>query len=160
MVLLQGEIVHATPLEKRKNNITYPSLLRDIKIHDGNLERQEMVVEAEIQNTDIGFVEPGQEADIKIDTYNYQKYGRLQGKVAYISPDAIEKERGKQTYRAEIAVAGDSLPGTGLSPGMQCSVEVKTDRRRVIAFFLGPLADALAQSLKVRRESITERRIL
>ena len=107
-------------------------------------------MEAEIKNTDIGFVEPGQEADIKIDTYNYQKYGRLQGKVAYISPDAIENERGEQTYRAEIAVAGDSLPGTELSPGRQCSVEVKTDRRRVIAFFLEPLADALDHSLKVR----------
>ena len=34
-------------------------------------ERQELIVEAEIKNTDIGFVEPGQEADIKIDTYNY-----------------------------------------------------------------------------------------
>ena len=73
--------------------------------------------------------------------------------MAYISPDAIENERGEQTYRAEIAVAGDSLPGTELSPGMQCSVEVKTDRRRVIAFFLEPLADALDHSgLKVYRK--------
>ena len=107
-------------------------------------------MEAEIKNTDIGFVEPGQEADIKIDTYNYQKYGRLQGKVAYISPDAIENEKGEQTYRAEIALSGDSLPGISPSSGMQCSVEVKTDRRRVIAFFLEPLADALDHSLKVR----------
>ena len=71
--------------------------------------------------------------------------------MAYISPDAIENERGEQTYRAEIAVAGDSLPGTELSPGMQCSVEcsveVKTDSDRLLPTVAGRRAGSQPEGM-------------
>ena len=109
-----------------------------------------LVVEAEIKNTDIGFVQVGQEADVKIDTFNYQKYGKIQGTVLYVSPDATENEQREKIYKANILIEDDKIGDMELSSGMQCSVEVKTDKRRVIDFFLEPLAEALDNSLNVR----------
>ena len=109
-----------------------------------------LIVEAEIKNSDIGFVEAGQEVDIKVDTYNYQKYGKITGTVLYVSPDAAENEQREQIYKTNILIEEDKVNDMELSSGMQCSVEVKTDKRRVIAFFLEPLAEALDNSLNVR----------
>lgn len=111
----------------------------------------QMLVEAEVKNSDIGFVEVGQEVDIKIDTYDYQKYGKLHGTVVYISPDAIENEKMEKVYKAGILLNMDEIKDTmDISQGMECSVEIKTDRRRIIEFFLEPLTEALDNSLNVR----------
>ncbi|MDC9758414.1 HlyD family efflux transporter periplasmic adaptor subunit, partial [Proteus mirabilis] len=50
-------------------------------------------VEAMISNRDIGFVEHGQDAEIKIDTFNFTRYGLLHGKVISVSRDAIIKDK-------------------------------------------------------------------
>ncbi len=49
--------------------------------------------EAMIQNKDIGFVASGQKAEIKIDTFNFTRYGLLHGEVTSVSQDAIVRER-------------------------------------------------------------------
>lgn len=110
----------------------------------------QLIVEAEVSNQDIGFVEVGQDVDIKIDTYDYQKYGTLTGSVMYISPDAIENEKMEQIYKVNILLEAESVDNLELAQGMQCSVEIKTDRRRIIEFFLEPLTEALNNSLRER----------
>ena len=50
-------------------------------------------VEAMISNRDIGFVEVGQDAAIKIDTFNFTRYGLLHGEVLTVSHDAITREK-------------------------------------------------------------------
>ncbi len=49
-------------------------------------------VEAMISNRDIGFVGVGQQAEVKIDTFNFTRYGLLHGKVVSVSQDAIVRE--------------------------------------------------------------------
>lgn len=115
-------------------------------------DTSQYVIEAEVKNSDIGFVELGQKVDVKIDTYDYQKYGILTGIVTYISPDAIENERQERIYKVQVMLEETDLEGTqlALSQGMECSVEIKTGRRRIIAFFLEPLTEALDNSMHVR----------
>lgn len=110
----------------------------------------QIMVEAEVSNQDIGFVEIGQEVDVKVDTFDYQKYGKLTGRVIYISPDAIENEQFEKIYIINVLLDEDSIHALELVQGMQCSVEVKTNRRRIIEFFLEPLTEALDNSLKER----------
>jgi hemolysin D len=50
-------------------------------------------IEAMVQNRDIGFVHDGDAAEIKIDTFNFTKYGLLHGKVLSISADAIQRDK-------------------------------------------------------------------
>ena len=49
--------------------------------------------EAMIQNRDIGFVVLGQPAEIKIDTFNFTRYGLLHGEVITVSQDAIVRDK-------------------------------------------------------------------
>ena len=55
---------------------------------EGRLE-----IEAMILNRDVGFVEPGQNAEIKVDTFNFTRYGLLHGKVLSVSHDAVVRDK-------------------------------------------------------------------
>src|SRR5204863_2497571 len=50
-------------------------------------------IEALVPNRDIGFIHPGQQAEIKVDTFNFTRYGLLQGEVLSVSMDAIVRDR-------------------------------------------------------------------
>lgn len=111
-------------------------------------------VEAMLPNKDIGFVKPGQDAEIKVETFPFTKYGTLHGKVAQVSSDAIQDENRGLIYSTRVKLAQDTLRVENklvrLSPGMAVTVEVKTGTRRVIEYFLSPLIQATSESLRER----------
>jgi hemolysin D len=115
---------------------------------------QPVEVEAMLENKDIGFVRPGQEVEIKVETFTFTKYGVVHGKVVSISNDAIEDEKRGLLYSARIQLRENSIniggKQIGLSPGMSVRAEVKTDKRKVIDYFLSPLQ-------QYQDESLTER---
>lgn len=136
---------------------------------DSNLE-----VEAMISNQDIGFVEPGQDAAIKIDTFNFTRYGLLHGKIVSISQDAIPRNKpenantrdpGAETsssepkgqelvYAARVSLERNQMDidnrRVNLSAGMAVTAEIKSGSRRIISYLLSPL-------LRYRQESLRER---
>ena len=123
-----------------------------------------------VSNRDIGFVHAGQEAEIKIDTFSFTRYGLLHGKVLNVSQDAITRDKPQDKSKTEPAnsetkdqemdyAARVSLDRTqmqvedkmvNLSPGMAVTVEIKTGSRRIISYLLSPL-------LKYRQEILKER---
>jgi hemolysin D len=132
-------------------------------------------IEAMISNRDIGFVEVGQDAAIKVDTFNFTRYGLLHGKVLNISNDAISRDRqqDKSTDRPQGAEASSSeLKGqdlsyaarvsldrsqmqvedktVNLSPGMAVTVEIKTGSRSILSYLLSPLVRYKQESLRER----------
>ncbi|THF65230.1 HlyD family type I secretion periplasmic adaptor subunit [Pseudothauera rhizosphaerae] len=115
---------------------------------------QPVEVEALLENKDIGFVYPGQEVEIKVETFTFTKYGVVPGTVLSISSDAIEHERLGLVYSTRIQLAQDRIrvgsQDIALSPGMAVRAEVKTDRRRVIDYFLSPLKQYVDESLAER----------
>ena len=114
----------------------------------------ELEVQALVLNRDIGFVEEGQAAEVKIDTFNFTKYGVVGGTIRDLSNDATSDDRLGLVYQAQIGLKQNRLRVNGkwvnLSPGMSVTVEIKTGTRRIIEFFLSPL-------LRYRDESIRER---
>ena len=78
----------------------------------------------------------------------------VDGVVQSISNDAIEDERLGLVYSARIQLkkntiqVGENL--IALSPGMAVRAEVKTDKRKVIDYFLSPLKQYTAESLSER----------
>ncbi|NWB98373.1 HlyD family type I secretion periplasmic adaptor subunit [Pseudomonas gingeri] len=130
-------------------------------------------VEAFVQNKDIGFVNEGQDAQIKIETFPFTKYGTIQGTVLRVSNDAVQEDP-KQTqtndsktnsadnrdkpsglvYTARVQMAKNTMDVDGkiinLTPGMAVTVEIKTGKRRLIDYFLSPLMQYKNESLKER----------
>lgn len=117
-------------------------------------EHSQMEVEAMILNKDIGFVHEGQKAEVKIDTFNFTKFGLIDAQITTISDDAIQDENFGLVYSTRIRLLEDGLQvgdkWVKLSPGMSVSVEMKTGKRRLIEYFLSPL-------LRYKRESLGER---
>ncbi|HCF9255143.1 TPA: HlyD family type I secretion periplasmic adaptor subunit [Pseudomonas aeruginosa] len=115
---------------------------------------QPLEVEAVLENKDIGFVRPGQTVEIKVETFSFTKYGVVDGIVQSISSDAIEDERLGLVYSARIQLKKNTIQVSenliALSPGMAVRAEVKTDKRKVIDYFLSPLKQYTAESLSER----------
>ncbi len=132
-------------------------------------------IEAMVSNRDIGFVQPGQDAEIKIDTFNFTRYGLLHGQVLSVSQDAIIRDRqqdrsndralGTQNesseptgqelnYSARISLDRTKMQIDGrmvnLSPGMAVTVEIKTGSRAILSYLLSPL-------IRYRQETLHER---
>ena len=63
-----------------------------------------IIVEANVTNQDIGFIRVGQEVEIKTDTFPFQKYGTIDGKVVSISPDAFEDEKIGLVYKIKVEI--------------------------------------------------------
>jgi hemolysin D len=129
-------------------------------------------IEATISNTDIGFVRPGQPAAIKVNTFNFTRYGLLHGAVLGVSADAASRssspsvasdgsleESRSADVREPVFAARISLDHTqmliegqmvDLRPGMAVTVEVETGKRRVIDYLLSPLLRYSQESLRER----------
>lgn len=117
-------------------------------------QNRELIAEAKIMNKDIGFIYEEQKASVKVDAFNFTKYGLIDGEVISISEEAIEDEKLGLFYSTRVKLSENKINVDGkwvnLSPGMSVSVEIKTGERRLIEYFLSPI-------LRHKQESIKER---
>jgi len=138
--------------------VTPAQALAVVVPQDSHLE-----IEATLSNDDVGFVHAGQEAEIKVHTFNFTRYGLLHGRVLSVSPDSITPDGGDahshvqnasdkdpQQQQQDLVYAvrvsldqrqmqdGDKM--VDLGPGMAVTAEVKTGSRRIIGYLLSPLA--------------------
>ncbi len=115
---------------------------------------RELIAEAKILNKDIGFIYEEQKASVKVDAFNFTKYGLIDGEVISISEEAIEDEKLGLFYSTRVKLSENKINVDGkwvnLSPGMSVAVEIKTGQRRLIEYFLSPI-------LRHKQESIKER---
>jgi hemolysin D len=132
-------------------------------------------IEAMVSNSDIGFVHAGQEAEIKVDTFNFTRYGLLHGQVLSVSQDAVIRDRQQDrsgermpgatndssepkgqelNYSARVSLDQTEMQiddkTVNLSPGMAVTVEIKTGSRKILSYLLSPL-------LRYRQETLRER---
>lgn len=138
----------------------------------------QLEVEAILPNRDAGFVHAGQPVEVKVEAFNYTRYGLLHGEVRSVSRDALRNELdapgaervqgpgkslsaegqnatpGDAAYIARISLAEPSVETEQgpmpLEPGMTITAEIKTGERRVIAYLLSPFT-------RYRHEALRER---
>ena len=109
-------------------------------------------VEAYADNKDIGFIQKGQDVEVKVETFNFQKFGMVSAKVAEISPDVTDNTKDKDKdgkYRLTLSL-DDDQSGIDLSPGMNVSAEIKIKKKRIIDFFLDPFRQYKDEALRER----------
>ncbi len=113
-----------------------------------------LLVKATVLNKDIGFVKEDMAVKIKIDTFSFQKYGLLEGKVINVSKSSIEHEELGPVYEVFIQPLQTKLIVEGkeesISSGMSVAAEIKTGKRRIIEFFIYPLIKYLDEGISVR----------
>ncbi len=110
-----------------------------------------LLVKALVENKDIGYIKEGMDVKIKLDTYNFQKYGMLQGKVRLVSKDSIEDKVLGRVYEVYIDLLKNCLSNNKCAkPGMTVLAEIDIGKRRVIEFFIYPIIRYMDEGLSVR----------
>lgn len=123
-----------------------------------------LFVDVAIKNEDVGFVQPGQHAQIKLATYPFQRYGMLHGKVIHLSADASENKPNPEsagvtpmvaTYKARIALERQSLRDPQgkqliLTAGMQAVAEINQGKRSVLEYLLSPVQKTVGEAARER----------
>jgi multidrug efflux pump subunit AcrA (membrane-fusion protein) len=170
----QEQVLSASKQSLVQTQIKSPmnGIVKNIKIHtNGAALRQGdvlmelvpveggLVVEAKLSPKDIAFVMPGMSATIKLDSYDYSIYGQAEGKVTYISPDALLDSNPASTtpdyYRVLISVS--KLPEelvrgrkAKLQPGMTSQVQIKTGSRTILQYLTKPIFKTFSESMSER----------
>ena len=113
-----------------------------------------LIIKAKVMNQDIGFIEEKMDVSIKIDTFNFQKYGIIKGKVLVVGANSVEDEKMGQIYEVFIEPIDTVLMVEGkeqsIKTGMSTTCEINIGKRRIIEFFIYPLIKYLDESIKVR----------
>jgi len=113
-----------------------------------------LVIEGHVSPVDVGYVKVGQKATVKITTYDYVRYGGLEGQVTVLAPDATSDRNGKQYFRVVVQTDKSYLGATPseypISPGMEATIDIHTGKRSVLQYLVSPV-------LKLRHEAFRER---
>ena len=146
--------------------VTPAEALLSIVPTDSRLE-----IEAFVDNEDIGFVHPGQAVAIKVDTFNFTRYGLRRGTVLDVSQDAVSRaDRSGNRAEGNLGEGDtrDAQPGyaarisldstkmkvddrvVSLAPGMGATIEIKTGTRRIIGYLLSPFEKHAQESFRER----------
>lgn len=127
-----------------------------------------------VSNRDISFVHPGQAVEVKVDTFNFTRYGLLHGEVSSVSQDSIVRDKPPDRSAAKPGALAETSEPQGqellhaaritldrtsmqiedkrinLSPGMAVTVAIKTGTRHIIEYLLSPLMRHKHESLRER----------
>ena len=130
---------------------------------------EKLRAEVWVSNDDIGWVHPAQGAKLKLASFQFQKYGMLQGSVAQVSADATEapnpntrsgglagrdRPAGPLAFRTLIDLDQQQLQSDGyryaLAPGMQVVAEIHLGERSVLEYLLSPVQKAFHEAARER----------
>ncbi|TPI27588.1 HlyD family type I secretion periplasmic adaptor subunit [Mesorhizobium sp. B3-1-6] len=114
-----------------------------------------LLVEARVSPRDVAFIQPNQEALIKVTAYDFSIFGGIEGKVSNITADSlVDQKTGEPYYQVRVATEKSTLTRNGktysIIPGMICSVDIKTGRKTILNYLLKPIN-------KARQEAMSER---
>ncbi len=117
-------------------------------------DSDELEIRARLNPRDRGFVSAGQRAVVKITTYDYARYGGLEGEVIRVSASTNTESDGQAFYevvvRTERTYLGDNPGDFPITPGMEASVDIHTGTRTVLDYLVRPV-------LKLQHEAFRER---
>ena len=118
--------------------------------------RDNLIVEARLQESDIGFVKPGQSAVVKLSSADAVNFGQIEGVVDRISPDTEQDENDNRIVFYNIFVELDqnyfeSKEKTYyLVPGVKVTASIQIGERTLANYLLSPFIGSLGQSFQER----------
>ena len=118
----------------------------------------ELIVETKLKPQDLAFIGVGHDVSVKLDAYDYSIYGILDGKVIYVSPDALtEDTRAGENiyYRVHVRIQQNHLKTKvgktiQITPGMTAQVEIETGKMTVLNYLIKPLVKTFTSSMTER----------
>ncbi len=147
-----------SPIDGVVKNMTYNAIGNVVSGGEPIMEivpiGENLVIEARLNPIDRGYVEEGQKATVKINTYDFVRYGGLEGKVLHVAPDSTTSPEGETYFRVivqtEKTYLGDKEGLFEITPGMGATVDIHTGEKSVMEYLIRPV-------LKMKHEAFRER---
>jgi len=131
--------------------VTQAQPLMTIVPHNAVLE-----VDAQVMNRDIGHVKVGQRVINKVETFDFTRFGYIEGTVQWVGTDAVNDPKLGPVYPVRIQLGKAETPNVvngqrgAVTAGMNVSSDIRTGERRMIEYFIAPL-------LRYKQEALRER---
>jgi HlyD family secretion protein len=115
---------------------------------------ENLSLSVKVLNRDIGFINEGDRAKVKLATFPYQEFGTIDSKVVRISPNATVDQDLGLVYTAEVELSKNSVKvmneDVPLAPGMAATAEIVTRQRSVLTFLMEPITRRFDEAFSVR----------
>ncbi len=152
----------------RRMNVKSPvtGIVKGLKVFPGNVVQpgglllevvpfdRELVVESRINPRDIGYIKVGDPVKVKVLTYDFARFGSIDGKVTSISASTFQDKDGKPYYKATIMLAkqyiGSASKKKYLLPGMTVEANVITGQKTLLQYLLKPIHTSAGTAFKER----------
>ncbi len=86
-IVTHGDVLRSYPIKRGRpspgfNTVVGPGevIMQIVPVDD------EMIIESRLMPDEVGYVRPGQLADIRVDSYDSSRFGTIKGSVRQISP--------------------------------------------------------------------------
>lgn len=147
-----------SPITGVVKNLRYTTIGGVVKSGDPIMDivpsEDTLVISARLNPMDRGFVHAGQKAVVKIDTYDYSRYGGIEGLVISVAPDSTISSTGQSYFKVMISTKepwlGEEFEGLLISPGMGATIDIHTGTKSVLSYLIKPI-------IKLRTEAFRER---
>lgn len=153
----RSRAVIASPIEGVVQNLAYHTIGGVVGPGDAIMQivpsRERLLIEARLDPRDIGHVEVGQRAVAKVSTYDFVRYGGLDGRVVSIAADADTDPSGQHYFRVVVETTESALGADGslpIIPGMQATVDIHTGEKRVLDYLIQPVLKTGSEAFRER----------
>lgn len=119
-------------------------------------ENTPLELEAQVINRDVGHVRVGQRVINKVETYDFTRYGTIEGEVLWVGTDAIQDPKLGLVFPVRIGLVHTYTPTAvngrngEVKAGMSVTADIRTDERRLLQYLLAPM-------LRYQQEALRER---
>ncbi len=117
-------------------------------------EGEELLLEVKVVNRDIGFINRGMKAKVKLATFPFQEFGAITGEVESVSPNAVVDEELGLVFpttvkldKNTVMVRGEEV---GFTPGMTANAEIVTRKKSILTFLVEPVTRRFSEAFSVR----------
>jgi hemolysin D len=119
-------------------------------------ENTPLEIEAQVMNRDVGHLHVGQRVINKVETYDFTRYGYIEGEVLWVGTDAVQDPKLGLVYPVRVKLTHTETPNAVngrkgiMTAGMNVTADIRTDERRMIEYLLAPM-------LRYKQEALRER---
>ncbi|MFA5593542.1 MAG: HlyD family type I secretion periplasmic adaptor subunit [Micavibrio sp.] len=113
----------------------------------------EMVVQVKIPPQHIGHLKEGQPVKVKFSSYDFSRYGLLDGKLNHISATTFNAQNGERYYQGRIKLDREyvgSNPSNIILPGMTVMAEIITGEKTILQYLLKPIHNSFKTAFSER----------
>ncbi len=114
----------------------------------------DLVVEARLSPRDVGHVAVGQPATVKVLSYDYARFGGIDGELESISASSFIDENGEAFYvalvRLDQTYVGQDPNRNRVLPGMTVQADIETGGKTILEYLLKPVYASVNSAFRER----------